>query len=1074
MKRLLVGGPILGAEEPNTLRHGIDGKKSSENNYRNTFEPLVTPTIGLSASSAAGQGKLERFVLLPHRDFIQVLAYKTGKFIANFIPFPMKNNVYEPVRIDSVCLAKYPTKPRNMLDVLGHLGKDSVVDGRTEKEAEQFEDHVALVGCSDGTLREFSLVTLLPSSRKSQKEQSVDGRCSTWELVGPCYGPRRIFKVSQCEKLKHITAPSCTIHAEYGILVYGLAEASPGPFWVDSTISKKSREVCYLLLRILLPPYYGDSIMDSNDIIDLAGQEVSGRVERVDKIVCNEGQGKGGTHSNIPFRLESVIRSRSQDRSAPRHEAFLQQNVFLVIARPTSIIVHCERLSDIGLGDSGTGRKGTYHPISFPISSKNRLTSLSISINRSDIACGHWKGDIVIKSNLLAHVEEYHIAMDRYSKQGNRSKHDSAAGNLSLGARKPKHPSKVVVDARMHWHAHPVTALCYDSTSPASDPVLYSGGNESVLVTWQLSRGTNRPADVLPRLALGGILHLLCPGRGEGELGTNDGILVFCEDNSLHLFECHNKSLLWKLRGLPSGCVSSGQNDCASASMVLDPKTSSATSQLILHGMPGAPGLLQWYNTRDQRVVNDLEVAPYNRVSRMEHNDQTPMPAPSVTHLASSKSGDDLVTIDEVPTENKFVGSVDTTNTEKEFGVVTTIRFWSWNASDRLRGNGQESGKPYDVVAAMVHPHGNENNLSAIAISSDGQYACSVSNEEKAFRLWQKVFMDSDKNQYSTQHRSGRRMPAWVCQYKITTPAGYSNHPTGKSAVAFSSDSSILAVCYGSMITIWDFHGMTLLTCLSHLDDGIMIDSVEFTVHDMVLCKSASGVSLQSPFGTQDRSGSGWNWMTHDVPQPVKVASAQLLTAHNLVAVSLHYDLYDVSRIVFIQLLSGQLIRDQNGIVIEDVPGLVCSIGETENSGSSSKWRDCNISMIGQETREKPFGIYAMTNQGMLFRFEEVCGDVRLIDGEINVATIDATSGSVPQLPSTFRSQVEPASKRCRLGFDKSLKHAVDNELPMKRFGSITEENRNELPLPTSQLPSLSGGFARAFIGRTLLGHKYE
>ena len=1064
IKRLLVGGPILGDKETH-----IPPSESPK-----TFDPLVTPLIGIpsSATSTSDLQKPERFVLLPHTDFIQVLAYKTGRIVANFLPFSSKDiskNKAFSLRIESVCLAKYPAKPRNVLDVLDHLSDSNKKENKgIDDDYENCSDHVVLVGCNDGTLREFSLLVLLPTARKLRKKYTTSGECGSWELPGHCFGPRRVFQVSKHHPLKHITAPACTIPAEYGLLLYTLTEDHSSSDTKeegkgDNEKGKhKKKDISATMIRVLLPPYFGDSLMEDKDTINLiADKEDSPRVATIDIISCKDGKDKkGNAFSNLPFHLDAVVRARTQDLLSPSHESLFQQTVFVVVARSTSIMVYCEQLSDIGLEETSK-QKRKFAPVSFSVSSKNRLCSISVSTNKNDIACGHMKGDIVIKGNLLALVEEYISAQVKYEKQRGSSGKDGS-GSAPLVRSKPKHPSNAVIDANVHWHAHPVTSLCYDRTSPASDPILYSGGNESVLVTWQLSRGITRPADVLPRIALGGILSILCTTPVEGGYDANDGILVYCEDNSLQLFERHNKASLWKIKGLATRKLDTTNDHIPSPSVTMDPKRGRASSsQLMLNGIPGAPGLIQWYDPREQRVTGQLEIAPYNRVSRMDQNDETPMPAPVVTHYAMSSVGNDLVTIDEVPTENKFVGGVD--DTEAGFGVLTTIRFWCWNPSVRFH-----KSSPYDPVAVMIHPHGNGQKLSAVTLSSDGQYACTVSNDEKAFRLWQKVLQTSDEDGFA-QKSDGRRMPVWICQYRITTPSGYSNFPTGKSGVAFSPDSSILAISYGSKITIWDHHDMTLLTCLHHLDDDAIVDSVEFTKQEMIFAKSSTGVSLQSPFGDKCSSNSGWSWTVADVTEQVKISCAQIISSQNCVAVSIYYESYDISRIVFLDMLSGEPLKSQDGILIENISGAVCSIGQSEKLRNKSNWHDVDGNAEILEHRKlDEVGLYALTNHGVLVALKEDMEDSSPL-AETNVATIGSMMSNVPKLSTTMGGRGEPAKKRQRLGVEKFSQHSDDKKLSMAYFGSILEDSGSAVPMPTEELPILSGGFARAFVGRNLL-----
>ena len=121
--------------------------------------------------------------------------------------------------------------------------------------------------------------------------------------------------------------------------------------------------------------------------------------------------------------------------------------------------------------------------------------------------------------------------------------------NAPTTLKKPKHAVKGLISRKLHWHAHPVASMVFGGSAQGGDPMLYSGGDESVIATWQLSRGMSKPAEVLPRVALGGIVHMSCVHHS----GDPDSILLYCSDNSLHLFETHNQFLRWKVQGLAAG-----------------------------------------------------------------------------------------------------------------------------------------------------------------------------------------------------------------------------------------------------------------------------------------------------------------------------------------------------------------------------------------------------------------------------------------------------------------------------------------------------------------------------------------
>lgn len=61
-------------------------------------------------------------------------------------------------------------------------------------------------------------------------------------------------------------------------------------------------------------------------------------------------------------------------------------------------------------------------------------------------------------------------------------------------------------------------------------------------------------------------------------------------------------------------------------------------SSWSLSNLPGAPGMVHWYDAESASVVGTLKVAPYNRVSRRDAAEPH-VPAPAVTHLAVGDRG---------------------------------------------------------------------------------------------------------------------------------------------------------------------------------------------------------------------------------------------------------------------------------------------------------------------------------------------------------------------------------------------------------------------------------------------------
>jgi NET1-associated nuclear protein 1 (U3 small nucleolar RNA-associated protein 17) len=1013
MTKVLVGGPLLGDRHACFASDLVSWKE---------FEPLVTPAIG---------SKRQRFILLPQSRFISVLSYKTGTKIATLVPFAENEVDKEEIVIESVCLATNPRKvsKTSVQDVIDQMQVDDDSDKEQDADEQEPQDEVVvLAGCRDGTIREFLLNSLETMDPKRNSAQPVD--CGPFYVAGPCYPPRRVIQVTNKQPIIHLTAPVLTNNTntqqqDDGLLVYAIAETKGLDDYNEQQTPRKEKKkekaphINISVLRLVLPSDDG-----SATDLDLKNEVDVERKQMVDHFSCRVGKDKNGEYSNtVPFRIGSIVKPSSKQGNESRSDC-----IFVVIARTTSIHIYYDRMQSSQM----------FPPLAFTMNPKNPLSALSISPNKNDITCGHYSGEIRVMNNLLTVVEDYHIAMAKYDLHFGSKK-----GGSKESMDKPVHPSKTAITTKVHWHAHPVTSLTYDAASSTVDPILYSGGVESVLVTWQLSQGTYKPADVLPRLALGGIVHVVCSDKTDSD--SPNGILVYCEDNSLQLFESHNKTVLWKAQGLAARTKSTSQ--MIGTRVETDPRAhGSSEAQLVLTGLPDAPGIMHWYDPRRHRVSATLEVAPFNRVSRTDQGD-SPMPTPSIINHAFSANGDELITLDETPTENTFVGAQEEGS---EHGVVTAIRFWSWNDA-----NTKESVVPYTLSAAMTYPHGPKNRVSALAVSNDGTCACTVSNDEKAFRIWHRAAVVEE------EEAATGRVPAWSCRYRVTIPSGYSNFATRREGAAFSEDGSIVAIAFGSMITLWDINEARYLTSLRHMGvEQSTIDSVKFVTtsrkQDLLLTKSASGVALQSPFGAQG-AFRGWSWGVPEDAKGVCVSEAKMIESHGYVAVTTYNSSTKQSRLILIDGATGAPIVD-NGNHIEKINGFIQSIGCVSKPQVLSNW--------GSDAKEaKPaVRFYGLTGLGELMLF----GSRDEAKASTPEWTTDAPFSEAPKLDI---SRGEGQKRQYKQGGVPMLPTAVEpamKKMALEIFGSSVGEDSASAPPPSSDLPALSGAFVRSFVGRSL------
>ena len=765
----------------------------------------------------------------------------------------------------------------------------------------------------------------------------------------------------------------------------------------------------------------------------------------------------------LPFDLLTAISGNSGD-----------EDMSVVVVTKAGLAIYSDKLAATYDTEGGAGAAAANTPESRIVyyaktRHYNRIVSACVAPNGSDVAVGYAEGFIDIYVGILDLARSYVS-----SPEGNRTMAN-------------------VIIRSVHWHAHAVASLAFmgatavgsgsgqggggngggSSTVPSLN--LLSGAEEAVLATWSLERGTNRPVHTLPRLAKGGIVNIVA----NPYVPSNVDIAVYCTDNSLRLINGYNYSTKWRIQGLAeasaepakSALVVSPPPACPGTVLLHDPRTRLP----ILTNLPGAPGSIQWYDPSCQRVVGTLEVAPYNRISRRSPDDPS-VPAPQVTHLCLSESGDDMITIDTILTENTGSGGARKvraqggTGSEESMTLFTTIKFWTWSKGAAGKAGSRKDGSldmPYELISAMPLPHGLAGEVSSLAMTSDGSRACTLSHEEGAFRVWAK-----GKN-YESEHPSSAepRAPLWKCLYKITTPAGFARAMPKSPSVpgqqlAFSSDGSVLAVCYGEHVALWDHTNSALLTSVKNIES---ICDVQFTRTgaDMLLLRGKTSVALQAPFGTNNRAYAGGSWsysLTRqgdlaNLPGKVDVLHAVSIASKKEIAVALWEKASNITSVVVLDEITGDAKTSGRGPLCWMVPDKIQALYDVSRNDSHSA--------------EGTSRLVALTNRHELLSLEsiEISGAEGLSSErpEYDLRSKSEAFGVVGNTTSgapTLNSIVSTNNKRRKKNKDYSF--GSDQDV-VARFGNNDDGSSSKsAPLPSAELPTLSGNFARDFIGRSL------
>lgn len=565
--------------------------------------PIITPPMSQAISSSLSQEK-EQFLLVPNPCNIVVRSMHHGRRVCLLAPEE------EGVVIHAVSLVWLP-----------RVGTDDAGESETEEDhMESSGEWVILAGCNDGSIQEWAV----PSLSLSHSEY-----CSSLSIAETSIEsgrrPRRVFQLDcfheqSDERVKlvnlvilHLASPeSCNeevsnflTKSRGGSLLFAL---------VRGNTAESNEESTSWLVRFLIPQFANGirkekryleacSIVATHSVpTNISNEQLFSLQSR--HICVDQGDTIFGflaayrpNESSINERPEGLESSTAN---------FNAGDVFVVICASHGLCVyHDSALSDtearflVGVDDK-------FVPlVHFPAtkSDSSTVSSVAISPDVKDLVLGRSNGRINILDNLFDNIIDYlvKLRLKRLEKE---------KGDSSLTIEALQHPQTSTVWRAVHWHTHPVAAIAFLMASgnryysSGSTKSLLSGGEESVLATWQLDRNFHRPSHFLARVSQGGIIHVAC-------CHYSSKIIISCSDNSIHCYSGSNYDRHWVEQGLAS--VPLHEEDASSINdgnsngpiiMLKDP----ITNHLMLSNLPGAPGMIHWFDPNSASVVGVLEV----------------------------------------------------------------------------------------------------------------------------------------------------------------------------------------------------------------------------------------------------------------------------------------------------------------------------------------------------------------------------------------------------------------------------------------------------------------------------------
>lgn len=339
--------------------------------------------------------------------------------------------------------------------------------------------------------------------------------------------------------------------------------------------------------------------------------------------------------------------------------------------------------------------------------------------------------------------------------------------NLSSSLEQSKKGKKVVRPhalnvSRLHWHASAVRALSFSHDGQ----VLLSAGNEAVLVSWQMSRTNFGTKSFLPRLKAPVVGLSVSPN--EKYYATSHA------DNAVRVIDQRTSEVKHTIRGVaarlmditvdnPGHIFSSRFNRYSMKHMSATVDQSNAARVWV----SGTDPSIQLLDVHGGQQVTEVMVTPKNIVYEPQkrnvakrHPDQlvvTLMTAHKNTNLLATVDFQDLRTAD-----TKLYGAKQ---------GIHTLRIWKQ----------EDSAGALQLLTVINAPHGPEGAITGMCFHPT--LSCLVtSSSNGTVRLWSTA--DSE-------------LKLWRCECE----KAYKGLPC--NSVAFSVDGSMLAVAFGSSITLW-------------------------------------------------------------------------------------------------------------------------------------------------------------------------------------------------------------------------------------------------------------------------------
>ncbi|KAH7442694.1 hypothetical protein KP509_03G099700 [Ceratopteris richardii] len=403
------------------------------------------------------------------------------------------------------------------------------------------------------------------------------------------------------------------------------------------------------------------------------------------------------------------------------------------------------------------------------------LKSLAFDPTETLVAASDSSGRVLIWKNIGEH--SYHSsenikgslksknALELDSNRGARGNDDAAA--LST----------------YHWHSDQVNFLMFS----LEGAYLFSGGNEAVLVMWQLETGKK---SFLPRLGSSILYMSRSPDASI--------ISVTCADNSIKLINCGTMTVERSIKGIKPFVTLPRKL----RSMDLKTVASQPGTRVLV--LPTEDISLQFYDVLNDRPIGEIEVNVHNYISSKEKGWKSSHSEPFygklvfISHVVFARDGLSMAT-------------VECSCGEDNIARGSCLKFWR-----------QDVAFSNFVLSTEIHdPHQSE--ISSLAFHPNINLAVSCCHIGD-FKVW---VYDKDRKDIAS-HIS------WRCR------SVGSYRQKSMRCVDFSDDGTLLAVSADESITLWNPFTNSLVHVLAR-SMGNVVRSLSFVPSTNYLVAASEG-----------------------------------------------------------------------------------------------------------------------------------------------------------------------------------------------------------------------------------------